>query len=299
MTLYIALIKNNKCYFDDIEKYANPLLYKLDSNEQRTVIKSKLNEYIWDVISPYITFINVTTDTICDILCEHISKSSDANIRDLFFHTEGSYSTPKCFLEIVYGQDIKNTTNNITQSINNLACLFSLKHTVIENDAILIANKFDSTQYHCVSLISICKNDILRIIRRRFMHTAIFIRNNQIEKYYYQDPQYLVFTLFNLSKDDNINTCYFTHMKYNLVYLFKQSDDNNKINEIATRIYGKYIFRGDILILHELENNIYSNLSISEIKNIDAVSYGHTKNRLLTNEEIDIKTINTDRKSVV
>lgn len=280
----IAIIEKNKCQFDDLEQFAMPLLYKLHTDNERFAIKERLNNYLWSVISPYVKFEEVDEMDLAENICTHVATDfPDVTLDKLFYHTESSYSSPKKFLEIFYAQNPNEKDKNFN-NMNNLGCLFSLKHTVIENKCVIIGNEYDLDQKHYLKLGSVTRDDILRVIRRRFFHTAIFLRGAEIEKYYYQNPGFLISKLFDLQETDNIEKLAFAHLKYNLVFYFKQVK-TNPINATATRINGFYPIHGNVLILHEMEDNIYTNLSKTEIKNIDLLSYGDLADREMTDKE--------------
>lgn len=287
----IAVIEKNKCYFDQMEEFALPLLYREHTIEERKILKEKLNDYIWSVIKPYITFIEITKDQdLMTVICENLIKCfPEKNADEFYYHTEGSYSSPKRFVELLYVQPFrkKNDQNNDqnNDSINNVGCLFSLKHTVIQNNCVILVNKYNLSAKYFTEIDNTTQRDILRIMRRRYFFTAILIKNNSFIKYYYQDPRYLIQQVFNLKESDPIQKLSFTHLKYNLVYYFQQNN-NQYLNRIATRINGTYVVHGDVLILHELEDKIYGNLSMHEIKRLNVLSYGRLYDRQLKNDEL-------------
>ena len=45
----IAVIENNRCQFDDLEKYVGPLLYENHSDDVRIRLKTNLNDYLWSL----------------------------------------------------------------------------------------------------------------------------------------------------------------------------------------------------------------------------------------------------------
>lgn len=274
----VILIKKNKCNFDKLGDYANELLYH--SGEFKN-IKTNINNYIWSVIEPYIEFINV--DDFLNDVCLNLIKPFDKNPDDFFYHTEQSYSFPNQCIEIIYAQPLWDYHED---NINNIGCLFSLKHTVIENNCIILINKYDLTAKNYAVMDDITKKDILRVIRRRFFFSAILIKNNKLIKYYYQEPKILIKKIFNLNENDNIQKLSFNILRYNFVFYFKQDD---KVNEIATRINGLYKLYGDVLIINEIEENVYANLSINEINKLNLLSFGSINDReLKDNEKHDI-----------
>jgi hypothetical protein len=103
-------------------------------------------------------------------------------------------------------------------------------------------------------------------------------------KYYYQNPSYLISTVFGLPETDGIEKISFSHLRYNLVYYFKQ-DKTQYVNQIATRINAGYRVYGNVLVLHEMEENLYTNVSVHEMKRLNVLSYGRLYDRDLKEEE--------------
>src|SRR5580692_4784919 len=93
-----ALITQNNCTFDDLEKYVVPILYRTTDATERGIMKKGLNDYLWSVISPHVQFIKTNADQeeMLTCMCTHlISKFPDKKFDDFYYHTEPSYSFPK------------------------------------------------------------------------------------------------------------------------------------------------------------------------------------------------------------
>lgn len=296
----VAVVNKNRCNFEQLEEHASCLLYTEYSNEERKSIKQKINDYLWSEIEPFITFVDVPKDDFIGCICDNlISCFPEKTVNDFFYHSEGSYSFPKKYIEFAHCQPVwKGYEQSQLENMNNIGCLFSLKHNVIENNCVIFANKYDLnvlTAPKMVQLESITKEDILKVIRRRFFFTAVLIKYNRCVKYYYQNPIYLISKIYNLQNEtDLIEKLSTSIFRYNLVFYF-QHDKSRYVNELATRINGSYRLHGDILVLHELEENIYSNISLNEINNLNQLSYGRLYDRQLKLEEIHtVTTIEAD-----
>lgn len=298
----IAVVEKNSCQFDRLEEFAGPLLYKELDKEIKTKLKADLNNYLWSVVEPYITFVDIDADAIdedfLEIVCQNMTKNfPDRKFDEFYYHTEGSYSFPKKYIEMIRCQPLwSEYVANQMDNMNNISCLFSLKQTVIENTCIIIANRYDLLARHFTVIDSVTKEDILRVIRRRFFFSAILIKENQLIKYYYQNPSYLVQAIYGVKANDNIEKLSISHLKYNLVFYFQHNKDR-QVNQIATRINGLYRLHGDVLMLHELEDDIFANISIHEAKRINILSYGRLCDRELKKEEVhDVLTTIIDEK---
>lgn len=284
----IAVIEKNRCNFDRMEEFALPLLYKNHNEETRKRLKKEIDDYIWSEISPHIKFIELDEmdDFITSVCSNLISNFPDKNPDQFFYHTEGSYSFPKKYIEFIYCQPTFTYTDGEVDNMNNIGCLLSLKHNVVENTCVVFANRYDLSANNFVVLDSISKEDLIRIIRRRFFFTAILVTpDNQLIKYYYQNPTYLITQIFGVTQNDNIERLSFCHLKYNFLCYF-QHNKSLEINPIATRINGSYRLYGNVLFLHEMEENVYANLSVHEMKRINVLSYGRLYDRNLKAEEI-------------
>ncbi len=62
----IAIIDKNECNFPDIETHARELLYTAHDENTRHQLKNKLNNYIWSIISPYVRFIEISSEDLID-----------------------------------------------------------------------------------------------------------------------------------------------------------------------------------------------------------------------------------------
>ena len=296
----IAVISKNSVNFEDIGNYASVLLYKSYDVIERHNIKRDIDKYIWSVVEPYIQFVQVdeNQDSMLESITNHLTKEfpdKKADV-DFFYHTEASYSFPKRYLEMVYCQPLwKDYPESDPANMNHLACLSSLKHTVIENSAVIIGNSYDLESEKHVKLDSVTKEDICKIIRRRFYFSAVLIKDNNLVKYYYQNPGYLVSSIYGLEPNDKIEKLSISHLGYNLTFYFQYSK-SKYTNKIATRINGMYQLHGDVLLLHEIEENVYANLSIHEAKRLNVLSYGRLYDRQPNdNENHQFDAIDVDK----
>lgn len=292
--MIIALVENNKCHFPLLEQFASGLLYT-EYNElnepDRKSTKQKINDYLWSVIEPHVKFLDVAEDLdVLTLGCQHLTACfPDKNPDEFFYHTEGSYTCPKKFLEIMYCQELGGGSAS-GEKMNHLACLFSLKHTVIENNCIIFANDYDLASNCYTRMTSITKEDIIRAIRRRFFFSAVVIKDDTLSKYYYQNPSYLLNKVYGLGGNDQIQKLCFENFQYNMLFYFQQ-DIKTYINKIATRLNGLYRIYGDVVLLNELEENIFTNISIHEVQRLNVLSYGRVYDRQLKPEEIPVAEV--------
>ena len=97
------------------------------------------------MIGPYVKFIEVSEEELITVISQNLTSDFPGKRPDEFFyHTKPSYSFPKKYIEFIYCQPIwKDYNNEKSENINNIGCLMSFDHSVIENKCIVLANKYD------------------------------------------------------------------------------------------------------------------------------------------------------------
>jgi len=145
----VAIISKNNKLFDDLEQYVIPLLYKSLNKISRKTIKQKINDYIWSVIEPYVTFVTVKNEEdFYEVVAQEAQKNFPDHLpSECVYYTGSSYSTPKKFYEVLSWKpswdDYQDASKDISV-INNIGCLLSLNHAVIENSCIMITNEYQN-----------------------------------------------------------------------------------------------------------------------------------------------------------
>ena len=207
----------------------------------------------------------------------------DRQLDEFYYHTEASYSSPKKHLELLHCHPM---WSNAKKEMNHIGCYHSLKHTVISNTCVILANRYELSEQSNVVLDDVTKDDILRVIRRRYFFTATLISNDTLTKYYYQNPAHLISKIYGIKDNETIQTLPVNLLKYSMVFYF-QHNKNLYVNKIATRICGLYQLHGDVLVINEQERDVYTNLSIHEVREIKCfILDGRLYDRQLRNDEI-------------
>jgi hypothetical protein len=284
----IAVIKKNRCEFPQFDELVPPLLCLPNSDKNFEQLNQTIDDYIWSVLEPHVTFVSVDKDDMMTSICENLTNCFPQIPMDQFYYlTESSYSTPQIYLELIYAMPLWSTyTKNQIENMNNIGCLLSLKHNIVENNCVVIANTYDLKANKYVTLSDITRKDLVQVIRKRYFHSAILLKNNTMTKYLYQNPLSLVSKIFNLNPEtDSIQTLSFTYLKYNLVYYFQPKQEDSYPNKCATRINGHNLIYGDVIVLNELDENIYGDLDPEEIRDLNLLSYGRMTDRDLKVEE--------------
>lgn len=282
----IAIIIENNCEFPEFDNIITPLLYKSHLSSEKYKLKEKITDYIKKTIQPYVTIKEVSYELLIEQACYEITKDyKDHDItNDFLYDSEKSYIFPTKYFEMI---DCK-PNKTIERNINNIGCNFSLEHKIIKGNCFILKYEFDFNKPpKFLNLKSITMNDITKIIKHRYYVSAILITQNGFEKYYFQNLSYLLTKIYNLEEDDQITKMHINFMKYNLV-MYTMQDCNDYINMTATRINGRSLMFGNVLIINELADGIYDNLTLREINKINKLSFGTLDNRELTEEENDI-----------
>ena len=282
----IAIINLNDCQFD-LTKYAQPLIYCKLSDIDRKNLKNELHNYIWSVIKDHIEFIETNTDCYVGDSVTKIIEEFNRDPNDFLYHSQTSYSNPKKTLELIFCQPRWESYElNLAKNMNKLACLFSLQHTVIENKCAVIGY-----EYHENNLIlgNVTKNDIIGVVKRRYFHSGVYIENDIMTKFYYQNLKYAAIGLFGLDKSDNIEETNFDLFNYNLKIL--SIPNRTDINKIATRLHGKKQIFGPVILFNMWEENIFANLSLREANRLNMLSNGLLLNRVINESDIKRKDI--------
>lgn len=290
MKITIAIVKKNNIIFDKMEDYVMPLLYKKYDKQNFKSMKDELHSYIWSMIKDYVVFEEINMEDLIDVACHRLIEpfqEEQKDFGDFLFHTDSSYTFPKKYIEILYCQPgWKQYQTLQKENMNNIGCLCSIKQNIIENNCVLIGNTYDLKNECYVQKTSITKHDIIRIIKRRYFFSGIYIDDDVVCKYYYQNPKYLLTTVFNITEEDNLQHINCNLFNYNLSFYFKKKDMGNP-NKICTRLNGSFLVKGPAMILNEMGNDEgqYINLSIREIKRLNVLSYGRLYDRELKNDE--------------
>lgn len=270
MSYYVALIQEHKINLELLSEYISKVINKENyKNEKELLIK-----YIYDQVKNHIKYIQVSQ--LNDIIGYNLNN-------DKVITTEISYSGLYGCYEIIY-------ENEKGEKMNDFACLCSLEQHVIYNNAILIKNKFDNKQEKNVNNTNITKYDIKRIIKRRFLLSAILIENGKLTKYYYKNTNDLLYTIFNTDKVKKIHTSL-----YGFQLSFYYIEGN--INEMATRLNSSFKIYGKCLVIHETEDEkTQDKLGMKDIKLLDKVAYGRLYDRkiLSWNKYYDILNKESD-----
>jgi hypothetical protein len=298
-SVQIALITPNKITFDRISEYVKPMIDVILDDEERSYLKSRLNEYIWDEIKEYVQFKSINPLELQDEIVDHVVKSfpyftNQYQFEQLLFETETTHCTPKKVYQFVHAINlIPDSVPMEPNSIGSYIHLFDSNE--INHNIVLMAFDYASSQSH-VRLASFGRDDIVRLIRRRCIRTAILIRQNDVKKIYYEYPYSMIKSIWNVKDEQaGIQKISTVMLKYNLSF-YSQSLLNTDLyaNEMATRLNAIKPIHGECIVVHELDENVYTNLSQHEFRRLNVLAYGSDADRLIKSEEILSQDVSDD-----
>ena len=297
-----AVITKNKCQFNNLDKYAKQLVYRpvnengqLYDNLDSTIecgnyrnIKKDIDDYIWSNIEEYINIVNVSCDDDVELynnfIKELIKDYPERKTDEFIFESHISYSFPKKMFEIFIAiPNWEEYQKNKIENMNDICCLYNIEHKIMENTCVVVPHSYDINNKYFLKSSEITKYDLIRMIRRRFYFSAILIKPDfTIYKYYFQDPKPLLSLIFGNAETHRLNCDVF---RYGLSFYYTKTD-GDKINKCATRINGKFRLSGNVLIIHEPDNNIYANISRHEFKRLNLLCYSRLYDRTTIFEKI-------------
>jgi len=266
----IAKIEKNEFNLDELEGYLYPLLYTPWKDKGYYPLREKLHSYLSLVISPFVTIIDIDPADLLSIAVEFISNAyPNREEKEIFYQTQRSYASPKRLIELIFGKPTWGDFPEENTHINQIGCFCSLNHTYIENRCIILANKYEplttGKTMPVVQITDISLLDIVNIIKKRYYTSSVLITPSGIAKYYYQKVEYLTRVIYSGS----VERVDLTFCGYQLVFYYQE---NGEINQMATRICGRRL-SGNVLAIHQVEEDIYANLSLQEIRKLDSLSY--------------------------
>jgi hypothetical protein len=282
----VAILKQCTLDFSNLGKHAAKLLYYPHEKAVRQAIKNDVNDFLWNIVEPHVEFFDAGEDILETCPEKLFERFPGCDPQNFVFGVEQSYSYPKGYVEVFHArpdwQGYEKKSN-----MNQLASLFSIKHILIEGDAIALSYRWDlHSETKCCVMVDTTKEDILRILRKRYFNPAILVTNDSLTKYYYQDPLHLTKIVFGL--DDDSTEVQFSTLNmfhYDLVMVYMQSK-LKELNQIATRIHGQHAIYGKVLLMHRVANTVNASLNEREARRLNALSYGSIASRQPSASEI-------------
>lgn len=250
----IAVLKPGKLNLEELESHLSPLLYSPNPNSK------DLDKYLIGIVADLVDIVetNDVIETVCAVSTYYV------NPVETTFTTENSYSNSSRFLELIR---IGTTENSL--EMNQLACLASLQHTLVNGPAFLMATSYHQSQ---PTACDITLRDVIMIIKRRYYQKAVLCSSiNTV--YYYQRVEYLLPIIFG---EISITTVPADPYNYMLEMHYEKSSE---INIQATRISGMHTLYGRVLIINYLDKNILGSIGLRQFDRLNKACHGRLYDR--------------------
>jgi len=235
-----------------------------------------------DDIEEYITFYRPQTIyELFDIINVVVNPTDKhvVNIEDLYYTSDYVYQGIfKCV-----AKDINDSYESIVKESNKLATQMLGERHMVDGNMIIIKRSIINNDFNYVDM---ALDDITDILRNQFLHKAVIIKPNDTieEQSYIYSPLEIN---FGQSHIDNVRYHEFKFIDYRLFFHVDTKAEQNKINRIASIIYGKKIYGNVLISLSDNSDSSPLNLDMTNnlIKMIGTIT-AYTKS---TNTEVDRK----------
>jgi len=237
---------------------------------------------------------NIDRDFLNNIIKENIEfkKVYQTNMMEYIINTinltpEIMGSTSMCYQDNknIYQLchlDLKTSCIDTEQKINSIGSCLALDDEV-KDYAVLIKSKI------CQN--NLCEPDsinnyeeIVDVLCHSLIHTGlkIDVDGNVSEYQFFEDP------CENIPVEElhNWRCVDVPILKFDLLMFIQLKPTNDIINKKATRLAGKCVINGDVLLVSKYKNNIYLDLNKDMYNKIDTILWGTLKSRDLTPDEL-------------
>lgn len=265
------------------------------------VLKNELNDYIKTVYNNEICY-QLTLDNLIqipDVLFNEnkavLSKLREDQKNNVVANINIVLETPKKIVQMCY---IEHLSKEQYFDVNNLASTLYVetedvkekKPKFIFGTVLFVVYEYDFNEKTNMKHLDMSLNDICQMVRHKLYSTGIKLglNSNILDKVYITDVNQTdeIRKEYNQTHNSNI-------FGYNLVFFYKNyNEDNNIINEIATRMAGNVKIYGACFIFHEVQEYKLGRLSRHEFKRLNILSYGRLYDRKMNEKYEETKYIN-------
>jgi hypothetical protein len=251
----IVLIKPNKITFTDEELNKGSLL---------------------DRCSEYITFIDVTKETMMENIIDNINLTTE-----LMGSTSIVYQDADYIYQLCHVSPTVNKTSINENEFNQIATDLLIESDKVYGNAILLRSLIMDN--------NICEADTITtdLLEQQLINHQIHIGlkisvNGDVTEYKYRDNP-----LFELSKEDIKYYRYLEieFMKFHIIIFVNKNPQPNKVNKRITRLSGIYKIYGDVIVIIKTDKKIFLDFNKELYYKMDRLSWGSLKGRELTKEE--------------
>ena len=235
-----------------------------------------------DDVEDYIKFAKINTIyELFDIINVVVNPTDKhvVNIEDLYYTSDYVYQAIfKCV-----AKDVTESYESVVKESNKLATQMLGERHMVDGNMILIKRSIVNNDF---DYVDVTLDDITDILRNQFLHKAVIIKSDNTieEQSYIYSPLEIN---FGQSHIDNVRYHEFKFIDYRLFFHVDTKTEQNKINRIASIIYGKKIYGNVLISLSDNSDSSPLNLDLTHnlIKMIGTV----IMNTKSTNTEVDRK----------
>lgn len=226
-------------------------------------------EQIKNECNNFIHIKNVSVENMMETIVIDIKMSSDVIGDTISCYEDDIYVYQMCYVQ---------HTDNIEK--NGVASYLCYDNRIIYGNVAIIKYKIND-DYVCENN-SIIFDDIINIINKKYIHKGVKITlDNKIIPFEYKKHP-----LESIDKPDNYLSADIVILSQQYVFFIENEPENDKTNEIATRLAGNNLIKGNVIIVSLATTNIYSDTDINTIKKLSKVLYGKINNRELSGIEL-------------
>jgi hypothetical protein len=248
----------------------------IDSNDWTETFLNYCN--LKENLEEYTQFIKLNTIYDLYMLIYSTIDSEDIKIEDLYYTDDYVYQA--IFKTVVKNIDYSN--KKLIDDSNKLATQMLGERNIVDGNMIIIKRSIINKDFN---YSDINMNDIVDILRNQLIHSAVIIKDNDIvEQNYIYNPLDIN---FGQSHIDNVLYYEFKFLECRLFFHIDTKAEQNKLNKIASGIYGNNIYGNVLISLTDNSDSSPSPLNITQdiINKIYSIVMYHRKN----NSEIDLK----------
>lgn len=261
-------IKPNNFMFDR-NKYYNNL----------TLLKNDLSEYV--------NILQINPDDLMETIINEIRLTPE-----LIGATPICLETDTNIYQVCYAEEKEKNLNQNKISENPNKIVEFLINDSVENICVLINSKIGDNK--------ICIHDsanldtLTELLYSKFFHVGVIIKTDEsfpVSEFVYSEHplEYYKITTYD---EDRFKILEFNFISLGLCAIIDKHPENNVINKRATRIIGKELIYGDILLILKLPD-AYQDLTLNLYQKVDKLSFGSLVHRNLTEQEqIDPEKVN-------
>ena len=264
--------------------------------EQKDWTEEFLTHYnLKENIEEYTQFIKMNTIydlfTTMNIMINPSDKHI-VNIEDLYYTSD--YVFQAIFKTVA--KDVNCSYNSLVEDSNKLATQMLGERHIVDGNMIIIKRSIINKDFNYTDIMI---DDIVDILINQIIHSAVILEDNSIiEKNYIYNPLDIN---FGQSHIDNVRYHEFKFLDFRLFFHVDTQSPKNKLNRIASGIYGQNIYGNTLISLSdnsdssplnlnltsELINQIYTIVMYHRFNKSDIDKKKYTRNMEIKNKDFE------------